>query len=393
MDFKEFTFEFEIDGKIFEPSPEDIDIVMHDSLHSFFCGGEFSIVDHSSVFQEYRLLNDGMPFKMGFSYADEDAVIKCPYIIDSSGSPAGSVQFGIMVSKIVAKLNHQEASKLSVGSFAYPGSIADAVPSALEGLTFEEVLVASTTGTGTWYQPLMNQKDFIEKILLKRAYTDASPFSPFFSFTTSDNVFHFEDLATLLAKSSKQEFIYRPFSDLAPDPNQIATIIPMTNGVSNGRKSWNRTIHSISRADFEETEETRLLTDRLFSDPLIIGDAAPVTDHFAWGLRIPDDALDESLLLGEENYKSRRVFFQESFLITTMKPFTNVHAGDKITLSIATKDSSGYANSLYSSGDYIVETSSHEWVGKEEKGFSTFLVSRDSAVIPNDHNVSEKMFK
>ena len=139
-EFKEFSFELEIDGSPFDPSREDFDLSIRDSNHSFFCGGKFNLRDHSSVFQEYRMLNDGMPFNAGFSYQDEDAVLTTSFIVDRYNGK-DNLQFGVLSPRIEAFLNHANANILNVQSKAYPGTISDVIPELLSDLDFEEILV------------------------------------------------------------------------------------------------------------------------------------------------------------------------------------------------------------------------------------------------------------
>lgn len=389
MVFKEYTFELDIDDNPFDPSPEDINFSIRDNLFSFFSYGSFSIDDHSSIFLEYRLLNDGIPISIGFGTIDDDTVPKTQFIVDHCNTN-GSTKFGILTTIPEVELVHREITNLGVLSRAVSGTTSEVVEKTLESFGFEEIIISASSGSGIWYRPMQNEQEFIENILLQRSMSSSNEFSPFFAFTTSDNIFHFEDLASLQNKSVKQEFIFRPSNEYTMDPTFISTIIPFTNGYRSSKPSWNRITSSLTRQDFTQVDLTRTLPERFKKQPLLYGEIGNITDFVYDGFFIADDTLDESRKKGYENFLSRKAFFQESFIITTMQPYTNLHAGDKIKITVTTSDESGYADSLYFSGEYIIESSNHEWAGKEEKGFSEFVISRGSATLPSDHLITEK---
>jgi len=392
VEFRDIDLTVIFDKQLADPSPEDISISIKDDLFSFFSTGLFSVKDHSSILLEYRALNDGSSLGLGVFSLAEDAVEPTSFIVDSS-SAEQSLENGILSRRIDAKLIHEKFNSLGVEGSAIEGTVSDVVSEIIETLGFKEKIISKSGGTSIWYRPLINEQDFIEKILLPKAVSESNNFSPFFAFTTSDGIFHFEDYESMMNKSVKESFSYRPAVEVSYDPTLLTSVIPFTNGVKKSRKYWNRIIHTFSVVDFSENEYFRTIQDRLPGGSLVIGDAEKVSDYEVWDDHLPENPLSQSRIDASDNYKSRKIFFQESFVIITARPFSNLHAGDKISLTITTKDLAGYSDSLYFTGDYLIEASNHQFRGSEERGFSEFLISRSTTTTPSDHLKTEKFIK
>ncbi len=346
MDIKDFKVTMKLMGNPFDPSPEDFNFAIKDDMFSFYPKGNLSFKDHSSVFLEYRAFNDGQEVDLSIDFYEETATSPTTFMVENSSGEKPLAQ-GLLAKELQINLIHKCINNQESMSSAIEGTIADVVTEVSSIFDLEDYIISSTVGKSIWYRPFMTEQDYIEKMLIPLAINEGDEFSPYFAFITSDNIFHFEDYASLMSKNTKESFIFSNEPEHNMDPSLLTSVIPFTQGSTDIKSLWNKTITTLNPLDFTEIETTRTLQDRLPDGSLIVGTNDKISNLTYGGIGDLETTFKQRVL-GKDNLDSRKIFFQESLLITTARVFPNLHAGDTVDVNITVNNPDGLTSSYTS---------------------------------------------
>jgi len=402
LDYLQFALT--VNGNNIDVMPQSFSFSQIDSIYNLYnmCS-PFSMSDLSGIIQEYFIITEGTEINLSFGakYGDVSTVNQCPYVVtkinlDEPG-PYGTLT-GTM-NCIMTNLFYQ---KQAVGNKGYFGKISDIVKTILSNYqsSISSVDIDLTGNEDYWYRTQMTDAKFINDMLLPNAYSSGTNNSPYFCFITSDGVFHFRTLHSMLKANPVTTFEYRVPAIMNDRENQsqlyqIKGFRRWQEGSDETKKFRHRNIYSINRTDGSLNLSKDNITDYPASEQgnlSIINDEGLTTDFLDLGY-------DESILGRKDNLKgqiinsTRDAALLDRFLITT--PYhPEVLAGNvvKVNFFMQNLDTNSYVVSPNFSGNYLVEKSEHVWSGLSKKAYSMFNIGRKTIPnIPNTYSQKSKL--
>ena len=392
MEINGYFYEILVNGIAVGIPPSSVSFSLNDSVHSIYSNCKFSFNDYTGLIFEGKGIIEGMPLEVHLGYSEEDKITS-PYIVKSYEIPSTTTP-GNLNGVVNGELIHAFYNRQEIKSFAYKGPISTIVEEIVSDYPYKNTVIETTGNDDTWYRPLITQKDFITNILLGNAYSYNSGETPFFSFTDSNNVFHFESYNSMYSRNVVRSFSYKTVNRESIDPDLIYDIKPFSAGITQYYKGLKRLIHYQSQVDASVIE----LEDNIMDHPTpgdarfpYIGDTEIFTGKQFLNLYEEENPGKENLL-GRALNALRKTFFTERFIITTALSI-DVLAGMTIDLKTISFDDQGEVNSIYHSGKYLVERSQHTWNGEKQVGTSNFVIARKYVSIPDNYIVKENMYK
>lgn len=412
--FGNFEFELTINDKVQEIDPINFSFSIRDSIHKLFPEMSMEIMDVTGFLQEVMLFTEGMPVKLKYGL-EQGNTISCPFGIVNEELP-GTMTYDSIGGKVFFQCVHDWYYQQEVKGDAYEGRITEVIKNKLiDNYAFTNIdLIRSGGVTGwndtgcenTWYRPLMNQKDFIEKILLPNAYSNNAFDSPFFCFIDSNNEFNFRNYHSMTSTDPVKKISMLNFSR-RPDIDDDSGGTRIEDGVGDrfifSFKRWktgamitkklrNRSLFLRDR----ETGEYEYAKDAISSYPKQSQGYLPIMqDPLTSGVYDQNYKESGSML---ECQKGRKInsmkdsFFLERFVMTVPLD-TTLRAGKLIEITLPLKIQQDTANSLNYTGKYLIESSDHVWESSSKFGYTQLVISRKFQSVPNTSLILGKLMK
>lgn len=391
-----YNLEVSLNGQALEISPNETYFSMHDSIHNFFSNSTIMLNDPFGLMREYMMSIEGTSYELSYGIENlKNNLLKNSYVTISDETQE-VMSSGTLNGKISLNLLNNFYDKQEVKNAAYKKPISSIISSLIEDFLFKAKDIESTQGVTTWYQLGMNQKDFIEKVLIPNAYSDSADKTPFFVFIDNNNVFNFKSYKTMFNSSPVATLNFNPIKKDSSSIDSIYDIKPFRTGSLKTKSKRNRTLVSRSLKDGSFTKEKDLMSSypgTKESGALLpmLGDEKLVTDLYYQSYQYTDQGRKESFL-GRKISGQKDGFFLEKFLITL--PFNPLlNSGKTIILNVTILNEHRIPEySLYNSGKYLIEDCIHSWIGGDiKRGSTQIIVSRKYCFIPSTFNLKAKI--
>jgi len=359
---------------------------IHSSIFNFFSNAQIKVKDISGLLREYMFSVEGGLFKIKLGVKD-DNYLESSYVVVSD-SDINEVS-GILSGNLQINLMHEYYNYQNIENSAYTGRISDIINNDIASdYKFSKVNINDTGSTSTWYRLGMNQKNFIEQVLLPNTYSNNSYNSPFFCFIDLDNSFNFRNYKFLYKNSSGITLNYQPIKQEEMSITTILDIKPFRDSSLKTKYLRNRTVVTRDYLTGDYIEESHTIVDNPSNKDStlkvpIINDKNFVTDYSYFSFTQQDEG-DTEALKARILYKEKEGFSLEKFVITTLfNPNIKAGIAIDINVSVASEDNT-LEYGLFQSGSYLVEDCIHAWEGLgNRKAYTTIIVSRKFATIPN----------
>jgi len=391
-----YNLEVSLNGQALEISPNETYFSMHDSIHNFFSNSTIILNDSFGLMREYMMSIEGTLYDLSYGIENlKNNLLKNSYVTISDETKE-VMSNGVLNGKISLNLLHSFYDKQEIQNAAYKKTISNIIDSLIESHFFKEKDIESTQGVTTWYQLGMNQKDFIEKVLIPNAYSDSADKTPFFAFIDNNNVFNFKSYKTMFNSSPVATLNFNPIKKEGSSINSIYDIKPFRTGSLKTKSKRNRTLISRSLQNGSFTKEKDLMSSYPGTKENgallpILGNEKVVTDFIYQSYQYTDQGRKESFL-GRKIFGQKDSFFLEKFIITL--PFNPLlNSGKTVMLNLAILNENRIPEySLYNSGKYLIEDCIHSWVGGDiKRGSTQIIVSRKYCFIPSTFNLKAKI--
>lgn len=402
-------FDVIINNTSIDVDPASISFSVRDSIHNLLPELNFELMDSSGIVQDSCLTSEGIDIKIKYGIADQ-SLLDCKFVIESDQLPRTLAKDSIG-GKLFINGIHEFYSYQEVKSDSYIGRISEVIRKILYNSKYvfknNNVIPSNNTyinDTGCdyiWYRPMLNEKDFIEQILLPNSYSNNCFDTPFFCYIDSNNNFNFRNYHSLSFETVSKSLKYLEYSH-SVDKKQAAAVGAYAGSSSIGdrfiidykrwkqgsfynKKYWNRKIFSRNRNDgsFDET------IDYISSYPKGMLNYIPIIkdDHTSGFVDLEYSEMDVPL---QECFNGRRInstkdgFFLERLLLTIPLD-TNLHAGNMLELTFPIKvvNTNRTENSQVYTGEYLVESTDHVWNGTIKNAYTNLIVSRKFIDIPD----------
>ena len=168
-------------------SPSSISLMEFDSIFQFYPKCKIAISDSTGQLNEYLTFVNGTNLEILFG-ANDSTSKKCRFVVAKDAVPQQQTVSSIGGAFELETI-HEYFYKQYKKSKSYSSNISDIVKSIVKNYNFSQINIESTLNTGNWYQPYVNDSEFINDYLLPFSYSSSSKNTPFFSFINSNNEF------------------------------------------------------------------------------------------------------------------------------------------------------------------------------------------------------------
>lgn len=344
-----------------------LSLVLFDSIHNIFPIAKLYFNDYTGIYHEYMAFINGIKVEVFFGLTTENWK-KCPYIVVKNSEPAQVSQNGLGGQTEIA-LVHESFYKQKIDSASFDSNISDIISDLTGKYGFESTDIDSTSNSGLWFQPYLNDFDFIKKILMPYAYSADSEDSPFYCFITSDNGFHFKSYKKLMEQNPVKEYKYRSLgADDSLTDDSILTAVPVQIPVSDIRPYYNRTgCYWDENGEFTKEENIKLADfPKGATDPIPVKADLDLMTGIYQGL--DDDFLFDDNKNNRFGQKINPVIkaISPEKLVISVRLNRELCSGKIIKLNFpTTEDNNSSELSLRSSDNYLIESCYHKWTGKD----------------------------
>ena len=205
--FQRATISLKVNGNDSGLSPMSFSVIEFDSIYQFYPKVKFIVSDYEGVANEYLAFVDGTELEITFGESD-DTVKKCKFVVAKDAVPQQKTSSNGIGGDFEIELIHDYFMKQYKKSNAYQSNISDIVSEIASKYQFDSIDVEQTLNSGYWYQPFVNDSEFIINYLLPFAFSNSAQNTPFYAFIDSNNVFHFKSFNSMFNSTPLKEITY-----------------------------------------------------------------------------------------------------------------------------------------------------------------------------------------
>ena len=205
--FQRATISLKVNGNDSGLSPMSFSVIEFDSIYQFYPKVKFIVSDYEGIANEYLAFVDGTEVEITFGESD-DTVKKCKFVVAKNAVPQQKTSSNGIGGDFEIELIHDYFMKQYKKSDAYQSNISDIVSEIASKYQFDSIDVEQTLNSGYWYQPVVNDSEFIINYLLPFAFSNSAQNTPFYAFIDSNNVFHFKSFNSMFNSTPLKEITY-----------------------------------------------------------------------------------------------------------------------------------------------------------------------------------------
>ena len=205
--FQRATISLKVNGNDSGLSPMSFSVIEFDSIYQFYPKVKFIVSDYEGIANEYLAFIDGTEVEITFGESD-DSVKKCKFVVAKNAVPQQKTSSNGIGGDFEIELIHDYFMKQYKKSNAYQSNISDIISDIVSKYQFDSVDIEDTLNSGYWYQPFVNDSEFIINYLLPFAFSNSAQNTPFYAFIDSNNVFHFKSFNSMFNSTPLKEITY-----------------------------------------------------------------------------------------------------------------------------------------------------------------------------------------
>ena len=370
--FQRATISLKVNGNDSGLSPMSFSVIEFDSIYQFYPKVKFIVSDYEGVANEYLAFVDGTELEITFGESD-DSVKKCKFVVAKDAVPQQKTSSNGIGGDFEIELIHDYFMKQYKKSDAYQSNISDIVSEIASKYQFDSIDVEQTLNSGYWYQPFVNDSEFIINYLLPFAFSNSAQNTPFYAFIDSNNVFHFKSFNSMFNSTPLKEITYGTYGiDIVANGNIFYSVNFSPLELSQIKPYFNCRYYNYDEDGNISLENDSLLkyTKSQGKYPIIGSSTNPTEIISLYDNDIKqDDTKNNNKGFAINLHKD--VVLPDKITINTHLDKTLV-CGNTITVNMPNVTSnSSDALSLRNTSTYLIESSYHIW---DSKNARTMLV-------------------
>jgi hypothetical protein len=386
-----YEVELKINDTLLDFPPANYIFTIKDSIHSLYPKATLNFNDSSGQFNEFLAFVNGT--RVSIKFGNKDDFIICPFVVIKNSIPEqmNQVSFG---GTTELELIHEYYIKQQKHAHIYNDEISSIIRKKSKEFPFNTTDLDITQSKGTWYQPLINDSDFMTLLLLPFAYATDSAKSPFYLYIDANNDFYFKSYKKLVVDQKEElELFHKGGIDvdgLAKD--RILYINSYQSSTFDLREMHHREVTYLDKSGNLKKEYDSINSYPTASNlpggkiPIVI-DPNLVTGR----MRLLDEDISSTSTVNDNNglqISSMRDGLLPDKIVLSCNLNTNLRAGKKIKVKVYNPSVPDQSEISYRySGEYLIESSYHKWTGRMA---STVLIcGRQSIVVPNNYSNSK----
>jgi len=379
-----------MDGVEFDYAPSNYNFSLRDSIYKLYPTMSFNINDIGGIYSEYLFFVNGTKFDVTFGAIDN--FVSCPYIIAKNSLPDQTVSSTLGGTAEVSLIHHYlfEQTKISK---AFKDEISSIINKVTD-YTFSKKNIDKTLNKGYWYQPFVTNANFIQTYLLPFAYASDSNTTPFYSFITINNEYNFRNYKSMMDANPIEELTYySQGSREALGKNAIISIFPYQSSLSDLQHSYNQYEYSFDK-DSGAIEKNKLINDFIMQNNIRVPLKANL-NNITKAIELYSEEVKEENLKNNNlglSISNKKEIFTNDKVIVVCNLNTKLYSGNKVNINIPlSTDIRKEEKSLRYSGEYLIESSYHNWSGRT--GTTILVLSRQGVNLPSNYRNKEQIIK
>ena len=370
--FQRATISLKVNGNDSGLSPMSFSVIEFDSIYQFYPKVKFIVSDYEGIANEYLAFVDGTEVEITFGESD-DSVKKCKFVVAKNAVPQQKTSSNGIGGDFEIELIHDYFMKQYKKSDAYQSNISDIVSEIASKYQSDSRDVEQTLNSGYWYQPFVNDSEFIINYLLPFAFSNSAQNTPFYAFIDSNNVFHFKSFNSMFNSTPLKEITYGTYGiDIVANGNIFYSVNFSQLELSKIKPYFNCRYYNYDEDGNISLENDSLLkyTKSQGKYPIIGSSTNPTEIISLYDNDIKqDDTKNNNKGFAINLHKD--VVLPDKITINTHLDKTLV-CGNTITVNMPNVTSnSSDALSLRNTSTYLIESSYHIW---DSKNARTMLV-------------------
>lgn len=372
-------------------SPMSFSLTEFDSIYQFYPKVKFAVSDYSGMLNEFMAFVDGTSIEITFGRTKEECKT-CKFIIAKDSVPQQKTSSNGFGGDFEIELIHDYYNTQYKISKAYKSNISDIVYDVARKYKFNKIDIEDTLNSGIWYQPNVNDSEFIVEYLLPFAFNNSTQNTPFYSFIDSNNEFHFKSFNAMFESTPLKELAYGTFgTDIIANDNILSSINFSQLELSKIKPFFNSNYYSYDKnGEFIDFNDSLLNYNKTQGKYPIIGNSNNCTNIIS--LYDNDINADDT----KNNNKGFRinlhkeVVLPDKIIINTVLDKSLV-CGHTINVSLPLPMSNSDSDkSLRHSGKYLIESSYHTWNGQSAR--TTLICSKQNLKVASDYRNYNLLF-
>jgi len=382
-----YTINLSVNDTKIELEPQTYSFSTVENINELYSTASISFNDDTGFIQEY--LGTVLGSVIELEFGDKDNLNKSKYRINFDSLDKAEAQ-GFLTGAVDLFLIHDYFFQQKIISKAYKNRISKIIRNLTDSY-FSQVDIDDTGNEDIWYQPLMSDAKFITDILLPHAYSYNANMTPFYSFITSDNKYHFRNMKSMSDEGKTATIEYRVITGSSDNnsnkgaENKTTSIKRWRNQYKNIWKIQNRNLYSIDEDDGSLIEDEDFITDYPSQNNLKLPVMSENSNKTSWydNYRSESETGKKENQLGLQVSSQKDGMFVDEFLL--IQPFNpKLHAGKSIQLNIyimSDNNTSKISNNF--SGKYIIIECEHIWDGEASSAYTKLIIGRKYISVAN----------
>lgn len=373
-------------------SPMSFAITEFDSIYQLYPKAKLMISDYEGLLNEFMAFINGTKIEVTLGRTKEETK-KCPFVVAKNATPQQKTSSNGTGGDIEVELIHDYFDKQFKKSNAFQSNISDIIKDIVKKYRFEKIDIEDTLNSGFWYQPYVNDSDFIVNYLSPFAFNNTCRNTPFYTFIDSNNVFHFKSFHSMFESTPIKEITYGTFGeDIVANDKILSSINFSQLELSKVKPFYNCDYYSYDK-DGNFTDFTDSLLDYAKTQGKFpsIGSSSKTTNIIPL---YDDDIKTDDTKNNNKGYRinlHKEIVLPDKIIINTVLD-KNLVCGNTINVILPLPTSnSDSSHSLRNSGKYLIESSYHIWNAQSAR---TVLVcsKQNLKVTSNDYRIYNMLF-
>ena len=389
--FQRAYISLKVNGNDSGLSPMSFSVIEFDSIYQFYPKVKFVISDYEGVSNEYLAFIDGTELEITFG-ATKDETKKCKFVIAKNAVPQQKTSSNGIGGDFEIELIHDYFMKQYKKSNAYQSNISDIVSDIVSKYQFDSTDIEDTTNSGYWYQPFVNDSEFIVDYLLPFAFSNSAQNTPFYAFIDSNNVFHFKSFNSMFNSTPLKEITYGTDGvDIIANGDIFYSVNFSQLELSKIKPYFNCRYYNYDKDGNISLQNDSLLKYMKSSGKYpIIGSSDNPTEMVSL---YDDDVKQDDTKNNNKGFAinlHKDVVLPDKITINTHID-KNLVCGNTIRVnmpSVSTNDSDD--KSLRNSGVYLIESSYHIWDSKNAR--TMLICSKQNVNLANEYRNKDLLF-
>ena len=389
--FERASVSLKINGNDSGLSPMSFTVTEFDSIYQFYPKVKLMISDYEGVANEYLAFVDGTEVEVSLG-KDDANMKKCKFVVAKNAVPQQMTSSNGIGGDMEVELVHSCFMKQFKKSKAYQSNISDIVKGIANKCEFDSVDIESTTNSGYWYQPFVNDSEFIVDYLLPFAYSTSAQNTPFYAFIDSNNGFHFKSFNSMFNSTPLKELTYCTDSlEMIADDKTLFSVNFSQLELSKVKPWFNCRYSSYDKDGNISLENDNLLKYAKSQGKYpMIGSSDEETNLVSL---YDFDIKQNDTKNNNKGYMinlHKNTVLPDKITINTQLDKTLV-CGNTVKVNLPSTDSNATDDkSLRNAGNYLIESSYHIWDGRMAR---TLLVcSKQNVKLTSDYRNDHLLF-